>query len=284
MKWSNDEGHRLVVDNGSWNFRAGLATLPKTYSCVNKVIQDVKTNKVKTIRNTDQFIDEVGSKFINMQIKGTVVDYVAYNAILGDMANSLDLVNEKRFLKNYSLTMSQPIFEPNRAICNHLEFLFELVGFGAVKFCKKGEGVFNSTSNYSGIVIDLGHSSTSIIPVFADKVIKNAYRRLDIGGKMLTKCLMDNISTTQFKINKHFFTGTNIKEELCYVYNVKGSALKDRIEKKDLEAAFYLLPDYTIQKKGRAIDKTYAETRIKDVIKLDSERVIIPEILFNPSM
>lgn len=284
MKWQDDEGYRIVLDPGSWNFRAATADLTKNYASINRVAQDQKTNKLSIISDTDQFINEVESKYMNSHTKGILTNYLTYNALFDDMFSVLNIENEKRSIKQYSCSFIQNVFEPKRAICNHLEYLFEIAGFGAVRPVKLGEGIFTHSTNYSGILIDLGHSGCSVVPVFSGSIIKNAYRKLDIGGKVLSKCLMDNISTTQLNIHGHFFTANDIKERLCYVHRNSSYNLKKNIKKHTFSEGCYALPDYAIQRKGFITSQQSMEGPLNGVIRLSSERVIIPEALFTPSM
>lgn len=284
MKWQEDESYRIALDAGSWNFRSMTSDMSKSYIATNRVLQDPKTSKLSPLSDTDRFINEVDYKYLNSHTKGVITNYGVYNSLCEEMMTSYGVESEKRCIKQYSVSFIQNVFEPRRALCNHLEYLFEILGFGGVKPIKLGECLFPASTDNSGVVIDLGHSGCSIVPVFAGSIIKNGYRRLDIGGKLLSKCLLDNISTTQLDIRSHFFTANDIKEKLCYVYRNSSERLKRDIKNHSFSEGCYALPDYEIQKKGCLISNQSMEGPLHGMVRLSAERVLIPEALFNPSM
>ena len=70
--------------------------------------------------------------------------------------------------------------------------------------------------------MESGHSSTYIVPVFDKEVMKHSIRRVDVGGRLLTKILTQMISVRQYKMEGYFQTVNKIKEDTCYIE--KGAA------------------------------------------------------------
>lgn len=71
-------------------------------------------------------------------------------------------------------------------------------------------------------------------------------RRLDIGGKLLTKMLSKMVSLKQFRVDGYFQTVNQMKERVCYVSNnVKNDLLDTKSNK-----IFYVLPDPDIGTEG----------------------------------
>ena len=280
--WKESIDHRLVVDCGSWNIRMAKGSSEEIYSSISKVAYNSKTNKSSIIKNTDKFIDEINNKFLNCHTKGVLTNYLSLNKIFEDAFNLYDISLEKRAFKNHSIISLTNIFEPERSFCNYLDYIFDLVGFGAILPVKFGQYIFTKKTNFSGILIDIGHSKTSIIPVYNNSIIKNAHKRLDIGGKLLTKCLIDNLSTSQYNIRNYFFTGNSIKEKCCEIFVEKDNTNFRNLFSKEVNMKYFVLPDYDIKKEGYLLDKIENFELEKDFFKIGMERYVIPEILFSP--
>jgi len=69
------------------------------------------------------------------------------------------------------------------------------------------------------LVIDSGHSHTTVTPLFKGRPLHRAIRRLDCGGKHLTNLLKEIISVRHFDLHQDTKIVNDIKEEVCYVSN-----------------------------------------------------------------
>lgn len=139
--------------------------------------------------------------------------------------------------------------------------------------------------------MDVGHSSTHVIPVWQNQILSNGIRRAEVGGKLISKFLKESISLNQFDISKHFFLANDIKDKCCIVTTNPSEFLDKRVHLNTpkLKRLYYALNDYEIYKKGYLIDSNQLEeinevSNLRNVINLQIERVIFPEILFQPSM
>jgi actin-related protein 6 len=156
----------------------------------------------------------------------------------------------------------------------------------------------NRTPKSPLLVIDSGHSHTTITPVFAGRPIPRAIRRLDIGGKFLTNYLREIVSLRHYDLRDEPHLLNEIKEDVCYVCTSPKEFSNNlvRIRKSDPTAMVdYVLPDYENLKRGfsrphdpaAAASKarriaTQAQAVQEDVIPLGNERFVVPELLFNP--
>lgn len=77
-------------------------------------------------------------------------------------------------------------------------------------------------------------------------MVQSGVKRIDIGGKLLTKLLSQAISMRQLKMNEYYLTVEQIKEEMCFV----SQDFKTDIGKKYPEVEYYALPDPDIKRKG----------------------------------
>ena len=151
------------------------------------------------------------------------------------------------------------------------------------------------------LVVDVGHSHTTVTPLYHGRPFHNSIRRLEIGGKTLTNRLKDVLSRT-VEVQKEDWIVQEIKEDVCYVSQAFNTDL-ERVWKgglkdpRDIDASIvvdYVLPDYENVKRGfpRAHDpKVSRKERAlgldggprEHIVTIGNERFTVPELLFTPS-
>lgn len=136
------------------------------------------------------------------------------------------------------------------------------------------------------IVIDMGYSFTHIIPFVKGERVKQAIRRIDIGGKVLTNHLKEIISYRQLNVMDESYVINQVKEDSCYVsqnfYGDMEVAKKRFPENKIVRE--YVLPDFTSIKRGYLREPVAGKsTDDQQLLRLTNERFTIPELLFHPS-
>ena len=67
------------------------------------------------------------------------------------------------------------------------------------------------------LVFDSGFSFTSIVPFFSGLPLKHAATRIDVGGKLLTNLLTENLSYKEINLKGEGTLVNQIKEQLSYV-------------------------------------------------------------------
>lgn len=143
----------------------------------------------------------------------------------------------------------------------------------------------------AGILVDVGHSCSHIIPFFDNQVLSNSVRRAEVGGKLISKFLMESVSLTQYNLSKHFFLVTDLKEKCCQTLSSPEEFLdiRQRPSLSKLSRVFYTLNDYEICQRGGIVPNPTEEQlkvakNLRNLVSLQLERVIFPEILFQPSV
>jgi actin-related protein 6 len=143
----------------------------------------------------------------------------------------------------------------------------------------------------AGILVDVGHSCSHIIPIFDNQIISNSIRRAEVGGKLISKFLMESVSLTQFDLSRHFFLVTDLKEKCCQILSSPEEFLdyREKPSLNRLARVFYALNDYEIQKRGDIVSNPTSEQlkiakNLRNLVTLQLERIIFPEILFQPSL
>jgi actin-related protein 6 len=90
---------------------------------------------------------------------------------------------------------------PDNVLEGYFQIIFEYFGFNAT--IKSIPHVFSAlqAKNYYQelhpivqLVIDSGFSSTTIVPIFDNRPIYNAIKRIDISGKLLTNYMKEAVS------------------------------------------------------------------------------------------
>lgn len=147
-----------------------------------------------------------------------------------------------------------------------VRFCFERINVPAVMLLDKNVLALFSTGKATGIIVNIGEDFTEIVPIKDARPIVEAMVSLKLGGKTITKTLekllgeKDMLFTTGPE--KRFLK--DIKEKFCYVSLDFDEEVK-------------------IAEKPEAIEKVY-ETPFGEIIKLNAERFMAPEILFTPSI
>ncbi|KAK1836733.1 actin family [Podospora conica] len=150
------------------------------------------------------------------------------------------------------------------------------------------------------LLIDSGHSHTTVTPILQGRPLHPAIRRLDIGGKLLTNHLTRLLSVRHFDMRNDPYVVNEMKESACYVTldfprDLEQSWKGTRGERRPAYLAGsggiakdYVLPDSHTRFHGvvREYDparKKSGAAAAEDVLTLRNERFAVPEVLFHPS-
>lgn len=150
-------------------------------------------------------------------------------------------------------------------------------------------------------MVDIGHSYTTITPLYQGHPLQASCRRLEIGGKTLTNQLKESLSRT-VEVQKEDWIVQEIKEDVCYVSQSFSSDLERTWkgglkDPRDIDPSIvvdYVLPDYEAVKRGfaRAHDpKISRKERAlgldggprEHIVTIGNERFAVPELLYTPS-
>ena len=220
---------------------------------------------------------------VNWDTQRHVWDYV----LGGDVMN---LQSE-----THSLVISEPIYN-FRSIQDTMNEIF----FEEYKFCSLLRLPAPSYSSFlyqqahpsslCCLVVDTGYSFTHIVPYYRGKIVENAVKRIDVGGKLLTNYLKEIVSYRQLHVMDETYVMNQVKEDACYVSQ---DFLRDMETSRKRGSANsilreYVLPDFTTRRRGflrEPVAKSQQQQQQTDeqCLKLANERISIPEILFHPS-
>lgn len=213
---------------------------------------------------------------INWDLERQIWDYVFKTKLNVDFSDTSLIITEPTL--NF-----RPIQE------NMTEILYEEYGFAALL---RATGPQLASRKYYAenpksqccLVVDSGYSFTHVVPFARDKRIKEAIRRIDCGGKALTNYLKDIISYRQLNVMDETYVVNQAKEDSCYVSTQYWKDLEICKNRKNPIIRDYVLPDYTVLKRGYVRDPNDTSPMTDhQIIRMNNERFQVPEILFYPS-
>ena len=101
------------------------------------------------------------------------------------------------------------------------------------------------------LVIDSGFSFTTIVPFFGGLPVRHASVRIDVGGKLLTNLLTENLSYKEINLKGEGHLVNQIKEDLLYISTDFNSDMERVMNKQeDNISREFVLPDYKVIKRG----------------------------------
>lgn len=168
------------------------------------------------------------------------------------------------------------------------------------------------------IVVDSGYSHTHVIPIWNDKPILHAVRRVNVGGKLLTNFLKQVVSYRSFNMMDEVHLINDVKEKLCYVSMDFNRDLQRAQQARSPIAREFILPNGSTQFVGQ-VKVSPSSIQAEDIVRpvcvccgdilffflllffdeqergapsqedeqvlvMNNERFSIPEVLLNPNM
>lgn len=148
------------------------------------------------------------------------------------------------------------------------QILFETFNVPAIFVGIQAVLALYASGRTTGVVLDSGDGVSHSVPVFEGFAIRNGIKRLDLGGRDVTRYLHHNLlrSGYSFTTSAEFDVVRQIKEKCCYV-----SLNPTREEKEYLGMGLATPQDEYVLPDGRTIS-------------LSTERFRAPEILFRPDL
>lgn len=138
--------------------------------------------------------------------------------------------------------------------------------------------------NPCGLIIDVGFSATTIVPVFNTQPVVKASQRLPVGGRILNNILRERLAYLQVDLDDNPLLVQHIKECVCVVAE---NSLKESLKAVPQGAinVNYVLPDFFSGGNGLPFlgeilkaDPLPTQT----VVKIGADRITVPEGLFSP--
>ncbi|KAK6588815.1 actin family [Cryptosporidium xiaoi] len=308
----------LVIDNGSHSIKIGFSGEDSPRLCLPNCVG--KTRKKDKIYISDQLIglNEYFSYcpfseglLVDVSLQCDVWTYIFDKMNLSP--NNLGVIVTEPFMNPTPLrhALYEVIFEQfhfQRAIISNpptlAQFAFSPNKIPSTEFDRP---------NPCYLILDCGYQCCFSVPIYQGLPIKEGCRRVDIGGYHLDLSLKNLLSFRQIDLSRNSMLVSKIKEASCYIScEFEGEICGTKSNNEELLEQLVQLPDQKgpnwnknsnfyfsdntaptnaeVLENNRVIRErveSLSETQSKDIcneyIRLHTERIFVPELLFNPS-
>jgi actin-related protein 6 len=137
--------------------------------------------------------------------------------------------------------------------------------------------------NPCGLIIDVGFSATTIVPVFNTLPVPKASQRVPVGGRILNNLFRERLAYSQLDLDDNPLLVQHIKESVC---RVSEASLRDTLKHLSKDSFVgYMLPDFGGSPPfvGEILDLSDPQVPLnRQAVKIGADRFAVPEALFNP--
>jgi actin-related protein 5 len=219
----------IVIDNGSYNLRAGWAGDAAPLLNFRNVVARQKNSNEEILHLVGSEIPDVDLQRLSLKspFERNIVQHFHTQEYVLDYVFSAFGVREATV--PHPLFVTEAVSNPNYCRGRFLELAFECYGVPAVSFGV--DGLLSWRLNYpetrEALIVNYGHSTTHVLPVVDSHLVANFSRRINIGGSTVTDSLMKTLQTRYFYnrgmmtwplaqeiILKHCFTATDYSQDL----------------------------------------------------------------------
>ncbi len=193
--------------------------------------------------------------FQNEQDILTVFNYIYQN---------LGIKSEE--IKEHPIFISEPILNPYFHRKQIASALFDNLGVPALFFGSQPVLSLFASGERSGVIMESGDAITQCCVVYEGYSIPHSYMRYDFGGRNVTEYLQTLLKRVGYSFNTtaEYELVKKMKEKQCYTI-ISSSTGEESKKLGETAASQYWLPD-------------------GNIIWIKEEKVLAPEIMFNPSM
>ncbi|CAG9857549.1 unnamed protein product [Phyllotreta striolata] len=280
----------LVVDNGAYSVKVGLSTA-QSPTLVPNCIMKAKSERKRLFigAQINECRDCSGLYFLLPCERGYITKWDVQKPVWDYVfSRNVHPVEDK------PVVMTQPLFN-FKSIQDCIDEIFfeeyevpsmfrpNPTDLSKLKYQQDNK----LSNNLPCIIVDSGFSFTHVIPYINGNKYLRAIRRLNVGGKLLTNHLKDLISYRQYNVMEETYVINQVKEDTCYISNNVLDELKLASTKNNPIVRNYVLPDFNNIRRGYIQDPNDVNQKeIEEncqILKLNNERFVVPEILFHPS-
>ncbi|KAK6465806.1 actin-related protein [Scheffersomyces coipomensis] len=299
----------LVIDNGSYNIKAGFNTGENSDIRPIKVQNAITKTKDGLVHIGNEYLKHSnnlsGIQFKRPYEQGHLVSWenekpiwdYTFDQLITANAGTSNKSHKKKSHHNKDqefdpsithLTLTESPFQLPQLSSNTDQIVFEEYGFNEYYRCIPASLVpfvpfkdnNKSSNNDFVLVIDSGFNSTWIVPMIYQTIYWEGVRKLPIGGKLLNGLLKELISFRHYDISDDPILVNYIKEQTFVLTDDFSKALRD---KQKLQCEF-VLPDFKTTTTGFVKTKNTKITPDTQLLKLTDERFTIPEAYYHPEI
>ena len=294
----------VVLDNGSFTVKVGVAgekspryVGPNCTARLDRQLRVLVADDISSIRN--QSLLKYTRPFERGQLTNVGCESEVWNHVFSRESIACDestlLVSEAPLTpSSLAQSLDELIFEEFQfaAACRCPSSCLAAVAAAASPTTETLGASHSSLPPETPLVVDCGYSCTHVSPVYGGELLVNSVRRHAFGGKALTGYLRELASYRQYNVMDETALLDDVKHKLLFVSEDFDADLRlcDDTDAKDGGplCAEYELPDYTsVPGGGGGRESLFGDARgdpqaTKNVLRVESERFAVPEILFSP--
>ncbi|PVV00303.1 hypothetical protein BB560_005324 [Smittium megazygosporum] len=215
----------LIIDNGSFSIKAGYENDEICREFPNYVMKTKHTKMVYVSDLVNETNDISGLYFRSPFDKGYLVNWDTQTAIWDRLFYKSALNCSPIDTK---LILTEPTFNLPEIKENMQQIVFEEYGFESL-FCIPAADIVvksNLLDIFEGkrlekpdcmIVVDIGQYFTYVTPYLLGYPIKEAIKRVDVGGLVLSNVLKTLVSYRSWDMMEETLIVNDLKEKICYV-------------------------------------------------------------------
>ena len=280
---SNDENSPppVVLDNGTGYVKCGFASAEESPpivfpSCVGRRVVRFEEALYNSSLSSPQqnglvvvgqdCIDNRQNYEVSYPIKNGIVTSWPDMILVWEHAIYDELKLTKEEIGNRTILLTEAPQNPIKNREKMVEIMFTHFGFKGVFVHVQAVLTLYSQGLMTGLVLDSGDGVSHVVPVIDGFTKRQATKRLDIAGRTVTERLIELLGRRGYAVGRTNDVDSirEMKESVCFVAKERKRWL--RLARETTACAeSYELPD------GRRI-------------KVESERFMAPEIMFEPSL
>jgi len=278
----------LILDNGGSTIKAGFST-QSTPRTIPNCIMKAKSEKRRAFIG-DQIEDcrDLSSLYYMLPFqKGFLVNWDHQKTVWDHLfgKHSFNIQPE-----DHNLIFTEPYFNFQSIQEGLSEIFFEEYGFKSLLRTHTGDlttyqNKQDNPEEKCCLVVESGYSFTHIVPYVLGKRVRNAVKRIDVGGKLLTNHLKEIISYRQLHVLDETYAMNACKEDCCYVTQDFDEDVRLAKGRTSSVARDYVLPDFTSIRRGymKSLEESTGKPQDgEQIIRMNNERFSVPEVLFYP--
>lgn len=269
----------IVIEIGSFCLRVGVSGQNKPLLELPFVVAtsiDTDTSDLTKTKLTDVFgkkcVGALEEKPGEYELVYPFVRYTDENTKITYLENYLKYVFDEILgieTPNIDVLIVDSISHPMSFKIKLMEMLFESLKVQSVNFMNSSTASLFMTGRTTGLNIEIGHSSTNVVPIFEGLVLSHALHSSDIGGKDASQMILNalkekEVSLKDLRIDEMALIH-DIKRSLSYCSDFYNTDINTDVQ-LDITKKCFELPD------GR-------------IIELDNKTIFSSaELLLRPSI